>query len=291
MCALVLALRKIPVYAPGAGGAALGSRDSPSYSVAVSDADAAASRAAFNEAKDAKRMIPAKSAPQTTGFSSDTTANQSVASTVRNRSPTITTAPAPAAEKAALTTLNARQPASDPAHDWETNSNDSSPTDAARRRSNDIEGVRDMLRRSSTRGKRKGGNTLAPTMKQPGVPTIAEPSSDNYDDGIDYQEYAPTYTSANASSMQQISNSAAGRSRPGLSLLYPPQAASPPQSSLPETPTGHNAYQQQAKRPLLGTNNSFAQERAEKNNNPFFQDGAKSPRSPIEWHWWGPLWV
>ena len=282
MCALVLALRKIPIYAPGGGGPVLGSSDSPSYSVAVSDDDAAASRAAFDKAKDALRMIPITSKSETTEFSSDTTANQSVASTIRNRSPTITTTPVPAAEKAALTALNMRQPASDPAHDWETNSNDSSPTDAAaRRRSNDIEGVRDMLRRTSTRGKRKGGNTTAATMKQPGVPTIAEPSNDSYGIGASYQDYASNYAPPPVSSIQQISNSASGQGRPGLSLQYPQQAASPPQSSLPETPTGQNAYQQQAKRPLLGTHNSFAQERAEKNN-PFFQDGARSPRSPIE---------
>ena len=278
MCALVLALRKIPIYAPGGGGAALGSSDAPTYSVSVSDTDAAAARAAFDKAKDAKRMIPANSETQTTGFSSDTTANASIASTIRNRSPTITTTPAPAAETSALTTLNARQPASDPAHDWEINSNDSSPTDAVRRRSNDIEGVRDMLRRTSTRGKRKGGNTLSTSMKQPGVPTITEPSNNNYGAEVVYQDYATNYAPPNVSSMQQISNSAAGQGRPGISIQYPPQAASPPQGSLPQTPTGQASYQQ---RPLLGTNNSFAQERVEKNN-PFFQDGAKGSRSPIE---------
>lgn len=41
MCALVLALRKIPIYAPGGGGAALGSVDQPSYTVSIPDTQAA----------------------------------------------------------------------------------------------------------------------------------------------------------------------------------------------------------------------------------------------------------
>ncbi|KAI4125265.1 MAG: hypothetical protein LQ347_005430, partial [Umbilicaria vellea] len=58
MCALVLGLRKIPIYAPGGGGATLGSSDMPTYSVSVSDAEAAAKREAFAKTKEAKRLVP-----------------------------------------------------------------------------------------------------------------------------------------------------------------------------------------------------------------------------------------
>ncbi|TKA58227.1 hypothetical protein B0A49_10996, partial [Cryomyces minteri] len=56
MCALVLALRKIPIYAPGGGDAVLGSESKPTYAVAVTDADAALFRDQFAAKKEAKRL-------------------------------------------------------------------------------------------------------------------------------------------------------------------------------------------------------------------------------------------
>ena len=40
MCALVLALRRVPIYGPGAGGAPAGDKANPTYSVAISDTTA-----------------------------------------------------------------------------------------------------------------------------------------------------------------------------------------------------------------------------------------------------------
>ena len=56
MCALVLALRKVPIYAPGGGSAAAGSAENPNYSVAITDEQAAAFKAGYQEAKEAKHM-------------------------------------------------------------------------------------------------------------------------------------------------------------------------------------------------------------------------------------------
>jgi small-conductance mechanosensitive channel len=56
MCALVLALRKVPIYAPGGGSAAAGSAENPNYNVAITDEQAAAFKAGFQEAKEAKHM-------------------------------------------------------------------------------------------------------------------------------------------------------------------------------------------------------------------------------------------
>lgn len=61
MCALALALKKIPMVAPGGGADALGGPDNPSYSVAVSDECAAERRAASAKAKDSARMVPVQS--------------------------------------------------------------------------------------------------------------------------------------------------------------------------------------------------------------------------------------
>ena len=44
ICALTLALKKVPIYGPGGGGEALGGPTNPTYSVAVSDGVAAAAR-------------------------------------------------------------------------------------------------------------------------------------------------------------------------------------------------------------------------------------------------------
>src|SRR5579862_7528909 len=60
MCALVLALRKVPIYGPGAGDVPLGDIGKPTYSVAVTDTQAAAQREAFLGGKEAKRLVPSK---------------------------------------------------------------------------------------------------------------------------------------------------------------------------------------------------------------------------------------
>ncbi len=60
MCALVLAIRKVPIYAPGGGDPALGNVNNPSYSVAVSDAEAAKSRDDFAARKEADRLVPTR---------------------------------------------------------------------------------------------------------------------------------------------------------------------------------------------------------------------------------------
>lgn len=60
MCALAVALKKVPIYPPGGGYEPLGGPGNPSYSVAVSDDAAAAGRAKAAEAKDGIRMVPSK---------------------------------------------------------------------------------------------------------------------------------------------------------------------------------------------------------------------------------------
>lgn len=59
MCALVLGLRKVPIFGPGGGGAPLGDPANPTYNVAVSDDVAAAARAKAARDADAARLRPA----------------------------------------------------------------------------------------------------------------------------------------------------------------------------------------------------------------------------------------
>ncbi|RYP71991.1 hypothetical protein DL771_004460 [Monosporascus sp. 5C6A] len=66
MCALTLALKRVPIYPPGGGGEALGGPTNPSYSVSISDEIAAAARDKAAEDREAKRMVPSKPAHNNT---------------------------------------------------------------------------------------------------------------------------------------------------------------------------------------------------------------------------------
>lgn len=188
MCALVLAIRKVPIIPPGGADAALGSSDKPTYSVSVSDAEAAAARAAFAKKQDGKRLVPKKEpAPPITDYSSTTEVpDPATPSPLRYRSPTIT-------ETAALTSLNARHPAADTAAnpqdlDADTHIPDRESIDIAR--STSIEEVRSgLLRRQSTRGKRRPtGSAPAP---YDGPSPISEiPPAPSVE--VEYQPYVPS---------------------------------------------------------------------------------------------------
>jgi hypothetical protein len=65
MCALVLALRKVPICGPGGGGAPLGDPANPTYSVSVSDEIASAAREKAAKDADAARLHPVNSQLQT----------------------------------------------------------------------------------------------------------------------------------------------------------------------------------------------------------------------------------
>ncbi|KAI1816643.1 serine/threonine protein kinase [Poronia punctata] len=65
ICALAQALKKVPIYAPGGGSEALGGPTNPSYSVSVSDREAAAAREKAAQEKDAGRLVPQNSSTTT----------------------------------------------------------------------------------------------------------------------------------------------------------------------------------------------------------------------------------
>lgn len=137
MCALAMALRRVPIYAPGGGGEPLGGALNPSYSVAVSDEFVAAARATAGDNKEAKRMVPSKPA----GGDNPEATEQSAAADLNNRSPLA-------------------EAADDWGYDKTLNSRDAS---AERTRLTEVEAVRRdlQLNRQSTRGRRKAGDTLS----------------------------------------------------------------------------------------------------------------------------------
>lgn len=147
MCALTLALKRIPINAPGGGGEALGGPTNPSYSVAVSDEIAAASRDKAEKDKQAARMIPPKPAEETDTLKDELRAVQG------------------------FTTVNPTVLADDWGYTREDNkSHDTRGASVDQRRSNDIESQRLSLQKSpSVAGRRRAGD--AP----------ARPIGENYD--------------------------------------------------------------------------------------------------------------
>ena len=290
MCALVLALRKVPIYAPGAGGAALGSADQPTYSVTVTDSEAAKARDAFAATKEGKRLAASKPTPpaKSGGAAGDTP------STNQYR------LPHPLGESAALEDLNSRNPAAAAADSYQappnrsgsnsTSSGSSTGNDAARNAG--LDEVRGLLRRQSTVGKRKTGPTSP--LPDPGVPAIIETRDSS---GSEYQSYPPQtldpylQQGQRYQQQQQVDDGYPGQqpqqqrvpqglgmstmqlgqgaiapqrapSPAGLSLppQGPPPPGPPPQGPPPGGPPRGPSPAQMARRPATGNGNAFAEE-------------------------------
>lgn len=154
MCALVLALRKVPIYPPGGGNTPLGDPGNPSYTVAVSDAIAQAGREKAAKTKEEKRLVPSK--PKDSGKSTGLETEE---------------------EKAA-DQLNSRRPADDAGRDESGTKGmttiptaDSRDNSLDRDRSDDITSLKEgLLKRESTRGRRRPGETIPPQPSSSGGP-------------------------------------------------------------------------------------------------------------------------
>ena len=227
MCALVLALRKIPLYAPGGGDAALGSSDKPTYTVAVSDDEAVKAREAYAATKEGKRMVPTKKPTEknpfaaSTGIDSPDHQDSATPLPLRYRLPSVT-------EQAALSDLNSRDPAAGTALDSRDSDHGSphtraQPSEASSlERKASIEEVSGSLRRQSTRGKRRPSTSGTPFGNAQGtqpvlgfnVPTPVQEGNDNS------SEYFSQVTS--------------------------PRQANPPQQGFLRQEQGQDPYLQQA---------------------------------------------
>ena len=248
MCALVLALRKIPINAPGGGGAALGSADQPSYTVAVSDEKALANRAAFDKAKDAKRLFPLKKSESSEtkderGRSSSTDTldhrNSATPPPLRYRQP-------PKSESTALSTLNTRHPAADTAHSPNDLIEPTTPKSVVARsvsgatertdidRAVSIEEVRGMLRRESTKGKRRPSVGSAPKIG-PIAKTVDKLPRPNNGASFEYDPYA--YTS------QPQSAATSRRKEPTPGSTPTSQAPEVNESLFPQPPSSMSQSQ------------------------------------------------
>jgi hypothetical protein len=168
MCALVLALRKVPIYCPGGGGVPLGDPGNPSYSVTIPDEKAIEAREMAAKKKEEKRLIPSTPAA--------TLAEGGVSNTADQPGGALGTI----VETDAADALNARGPADDESHnDWGDSRDDDRGASMERMRSNDIENLRQgLLKRESTRGRRRPGDRAAPLATGSGGPgmILTQPS-------------------------------------------------------------------------------------------------------------------
>lgn len=156
MCALVLALRKVPIYGPGGGGEPLGGATNPGYSVSVSDEIAAQARDHAAAAKEAKRLIPTPIKPDT-----------SKSSGVDHLGST--------AEEQAADMLSHRRPGPEDNAIWVGRDEDtlnSRDEELEIQRSNDLDDLKQgLLHRQSTRGRRRPGDHV-PTIQRFDAPSM-----------------------------------------------------------------------------------------------------------------------
>jgi small-conductance mechanosensitive channel len=150
MCALVLAIRRVPIYGPGAGDAALGSANAPSYSVSIDPEVAQKNKDEFAAKKEGKRLIPT---PKTDQTPKSPTAP---AGSGEMEIPGVTTMPAGTVEYLAVQNLNQRSAAADPLRDdtWGARDDVSSLDDRTSMDKSDGQSQRGLINRETSLGRR-----------------------------------------------------------------------------------------------------------------------------------------
>lgn len=153
ICALALALKKVPIYGPGGGGEPLGGPTNPAYSVTVDDGFAAKARAKAEDDADALRIMPLKKPLRGASTRIQHMSEKQAVAELNTRPP--------------LEGLDSNYASNRDAVDERTESATLNSRDASaeRQRSDNLEQLRqDLVKRENTRGRRKAGEGV------PGVP-------------------------------------------------------------------------------------------------------------------------
>ncbi|KAK6086795.1 mechanosensitive ion channel [Seiridium cupressi] len=222
ICALALALKKVPINGPGGGGEALGGPTNPTYSVTVSDREAAQARDKADQEKDAKRLVPSKKLER----------NPSTGSKIMGSN-----------EMEAAQNLNTMGAAALAAgDDWGFNrdddtlgSRDQSSERLEKIRSNDIERLRSDLHKTESQrsGRRQAGTTLPPEHfglgSTPGIQITQHGSGSGFDEeaqiGSSTAYYSPTQAQSGFMSMSPPPMQPSAYALPGASHSAAAQAA------------------------------------------------------------------
>lgn len=207
ICALALACKKIPILGPGGGGDALGGPSNPTYSVAVDDSYAKEARDKSAAAADAARMVPK------TAKAADTPGGQQ-----KN-------------EQEAVTELTTQPPLAGMEADFGYNRDavekrlgSDSPTlsegdSGDRQRTEHMEDMRKgLLKRESTRGRRKAGEGISSLSLSGSNPGLLVTQPDDDDSRSSIRGLAPGSTASRRQRSFDV-ESQTGRSG-GLSIPY-----------------------------------------------------------------------
>lgn len=217
---MVAALRRVPIYGPGGGGEALGTKANASYTVAISDKEAKGSADDVAKTKDAARLVPAKS--EEAVVESDI----SVAALARSQSRRT--------EQNAIADLTSRSMAYDitRGEPWTTSREDESTLDDTRPEMdhNDVNEVHGIMRKESTKGRRRADSNSASLQR--GLSTVSRSQS---------QSRGQSSLSVNTNGQQAYPFPRAGSSHAGSMNMSPPHSRDAPAynalTPLAEQPT------------------------------------------------------
>ena len=259
MCALVSAIRKVPIYGPGGGDAGLGSSSNPTYSVAITDSEAKANMDKFAKDKESARLVPtsemdailnppSQPEPQskTTGFQPHETQSDSnlhyrssaAAATASGRDPSA----APSSEATFISNLNTRPVAMDQGRLDETDV----------LRASDLSTHHPPARGPSTGHRTAAHQPQTHTIQQvsPNTSVEEEPHIQCQLQGqqpVEYHEYATPYNTETGRQSPYASNNPYAP-RPGpqqvASYVTASSQPGPPQSPPVRRPVG-DGFQQQ----------------------------------------------
>lgn len=257
MCALVAGLKAVPIYPPGGGVDTLGSAALPSYTVAISHSEAKEHADDAAKGREDARLVPSKKLDAAKELVSPTTSNTNKYGTGMTQH-----------ENKVVDNLTSVNPASDPVRDdaWADRGDESSSTLGERPSIDrqDLEDVRGLLRRESTRGKRKPSSEAY----RPTIPTINEPT----------QPY-PT-----GSYPQQAASTGYENQQPGYSTIpspYRPQVPPWPMTSQAQTPYQTQGVEMSQVQPQRSTSNPYRQRSESVSRKPLAPPGAQDEKD--EW--------
>lgn len=250
ICALIAALRKVPIYGPGGGNPAIGEEGKPMYTVAVTNELAQENMKKAEEAKekqrwdyqssdsdfgdekpsgDATTWQPIQYGKEIGTNSSSTTAIglESNYPENANLSPFDTAATATGYNDNSLTHTDSR-------HSRQRSIRSVRSVGSRRQ---DIESVRQALQRGSTRGRRKVGATAAspPASSPPALPLISQPPPSNNQGSGDAPLQRLTSTQVRFTP-QQVRSQVQFSQQPPFAGGHYDQQQPPPSGPLPPKP-------------------------------------------------------
>lgn len=162
MCALVTAIRQVPIYGPGGDGDALGGPKNPRYTVSVTDEWAANAVKESSEAKKSKRLIPLST--ESKENSADQTQQKSALDSQLSEEP--------------IKNLSRNNISADIQVSEESNETPETTLREDYQRLENIESLRQgLLKRQSTRGRRRVGEVIPSALQQVSTSTTFNPIS------------------------------------------------------------------------------------------------------------------